>query len=109
MSLLVSRACFDALTRFDKEVLTYCLVKGAFDLELRTIVAEKGEAGNERVERWVLLHHAEIGQSMLMVMGWVEQSTADSIVYSTGYAANRFNSPKQGAAKKANVTTSTSP
>jgi len=98
MVLLVSRSCFDALARFDKEIAAYHLVPGGFDAELRIVAptTEEGESsGRERVEKFSLIHHAEIGQSVLMVMGWVdvERCAINGVVYSSGIMGNMFSEP----------------
>jgi hypothetical protein len=98
MALLVSKACFEATAELDKAVFAWSLIPGAFGVDVR-VVAPETQSDVERVEKWALVHHAEIGQSVLMVMCWVNalDPMTGGMVYSSGYYGGRYNAGPSGS------------
>ena len=90
MSLLVSRHCFEDIAEFDKDVYAYVMKESAFGMKERP-----SPSAPAVVERWSLIHHAEIGQSVLMVMAWadLDRFGFEGKIYSSGYMGGRYNAP----------------
>ena len=94
MALLVSKGCFEQLAVFDsrEDVYAWHLVPDAFPAKDRVVSTEGCET--EEREWWSLVYHAEIGQSVLMVMSWMhERHMLHGQIHSRGYMQGRYNSP----------------
>ena len=92
MALLVSKGCFEQLAVFNtsNDIYAWHLVPDVFAVKDRVVSSESSETK----EWWSLIYHAEIGQSVLMVMGWVnEKNMMHGKVHGKGYMQGFWNTP----------------
>jgi len=102
MALLVSVQCFKQLASFDKRegIYAWHLMEDAFGVQDR-VTKQTADCEAVEVERWSLIYHAEVGQSALMVMGWVHQrQMVGGCVYSQGYMNGYYNAPGASLTKQ---------
>ena len=122
IAVLVSKSCFRSLVSYDNDVRSCRLVDGAFGAigtrptQGHTHGGAAGGNANDSCkgieaagtqgsgvgwdpggkEQWALLHHADIGLSVFMVMGWADvarHAEANGVVYSSGFAGGNYNAP----------------